>query len=162
MAIRVCLPINAASERRIFRVNFRTDAAFEDAAFIRGWCLLEASCVYKRAAFKKRKYGKVAATIFSSRWQCNFKKLLHYHPEENIALVACLALAMQHLLTEVAEILQTNILAIHLSASLAIAPCSRVAIFPRDGSAIISENCIAIAGEKKNCSCSLSLIDYLR
>ena len=43
---------------------------------------------------------------------------------------------------------RVNILAIYLSANLAIAPCSRVAIFPRDGNAIISENCIAIAGEK--------------
>ena len=48
-----------------------------------------------------------------------------------------------------------------LSASLAIAPCSRVAVFPRDSSAIISENCIAIAGEKKNCSCSLEATFHL-
>ena len=47
------------------------------------------------------------------------------------------------------KILQTlNILAIYLSANLAIAPCSRVAILPRDDNAIISENCIAIAYEK--------------
>ena len=91
---------NAASGRRFFRVNFRNYAAFEDAAFIRGRCLLE-GCVYKRGAFKKRKYGKASATraiFFLWRWQCNFKKLLHYHREKNIALVACLALAMQHLL----------------------------------------------------------------
>ena len=50
---------------------------------------------------------------------------------------------------KVAEILKTlNILAIYLSANVAIAPCSRVAIFPLDCNAIIAENCIAIAGDK--------------
>ena len=52
-------------------------------------------------------------------------------------------------------------LAIYLSTSLAIASCSRVAIFPSDVSAIISENCIAITGEKKNCSCSLKATFHL-
>ena len=51
------LPINPASERRFFRVNFQIDAAFEDAAFIRGRCLLE-GCIYKRAAFKIRNMVK--------------------------------------------------------------------------------------------------------
>ena len=41
-----------------------------------------------------------------------------------------------------------NIGAFFLSAKFARAPCSRVAIFRGDGNAIVSENCIAIAGEK--------------
>ena len=54
-----------------------------------------------------------------------------------------------------------NILAMYLSANLAIAPCSRVAIFPRDGNAIISENCIAIAGEKMlKRSATISLVTF--
>ena len=50
--------------------------------------------------FRTRLELKSAAThaIFSSRWQCNFKKLLHCRREEKIVRVACLALAMQHLL----------------------------------------------------------------
>ena len=49
----------------------------------------------------------------------------------------------------VALVLKTlNILAIYLSANFAIALCSRVAFFPCDGNAIISENFIVIAGEK--------------
>ena len=47
--------------------------------------------------------------------------------------------------------LKSNLLtekAIYLSANLAIAPCSWVAIFPCNGNAIMSEICIVIAGEK--------------
>ena len=53
--------------------------------------------------------------------------------------------------------LSFNILVIYLSANIAIASCSRVAIFPRDGNAIISEN--ALRSRVKNCSCNLSLRD---
>ena len=40
------------------------------------------------------------------------------------------------------------ILAIYLSASFALAPCTGVTNFTRDGNAIISENYIVIVGEK--------------
>ena len=40
------------------------------------------------------------------------------------------------------------ILAIYLSANFALAPCTGVTNFTRDGNAIISENYIVIVGEK--------------
>ena len=51
-----------------------------------------------------------------------------------------------------------NILAIYLSANFAIATCSQVANFLRDGNAIILK--IALQSRVKNCSCSHSLRNY--
>ena len=55
---------------------------------------------YVAQNLKQSEILKAAATraFFSSRGQCNFKKLLHCRREEKIARVPCLALAMQHLL----------------------------------------------------------------
>ena len=59
--------------------------------------------------------------------------------------VACLELAVQQLLKHCRKTKKTlNILAIFLSANFAGARCSQVAIYLREGNAIISVNCITI------------------
>ena len=91
---------------------------------------------------------------FYSRLLCNFNKLLHCRRMHKFLCVACLALAMQHILKSCKNIENSynNIPSGNLSVSKfchrTVYWCSRIANFPGNGNAIISENYIAIVGEK--------------
>ena len=105
--------------------------------------------------------SKAAATraIFYLRWQCNFNKIiaLPSRAKNCTCSMSCAGNATSS--EKLPKYCKLNILSIYLSANFAIALCSRVAFFPLDGNAIISENCISIAGEKLLMySCSLSLM----
>ena len=95
--------------------------------------------------------------IVCTQWQRSFNKLLHCRRMHKFLYVACLALAMQHLLKSCRN--NKNSYNNILSANFPIAPCTGVAVlqtFPRYGNAITVLK-ITLQSQVKICSCSRSL-----
>ena len=92
--------------------------------------------------------AKATGAIFHPRSQCNFQKLLRCHRAEK--LQPGYMVRRQDLLTDKFQNVKSLQYFSNFSEDVALPAQDmlHVQFFPRDGNAIISENCIPIAGEK--------------
>ena len=162
MAFWAFLPINAAFERRFFRANFRIDAAFEDEAFIGGRCLLE-GCIYKKVAFKRGNMVKPRLYVqFFPRDGNAISRNYHWLPARGKHCSCSMSCAGNATSSEKLpkyckllifwQFIRQQVLPSHRLAGLQFSRAMAAQYFLKT----------ALRSLAKNCSCSLSLIDYLR